>query len=117
MQLSMGGRRMGGAGTDTRMVEPTDFFERRHLAYRAGNEISQLAALPSCSAAMVPTVRTTFFQPSPMFLNAVSFFGSTKPEWTRRSRVPFSTLERMNVTTVSSREPYPTFPACPPFQA
>jgi hypothetical protein len=45
---------------------------------------------------------TTFFQPSLMFLKAVSFFGRTKPEWTRRRRVPFSTLERMNVTTVST---------------
>ena len=55
--------------------------------------------------------------PSLIFLKAVSFFGRTKPEWTRRRRVPFSTLERMNVTTVSSREPYPTLPSCPPFQA
>src|ERR1700726_1839768 len=71
----------------------------------------------SFPSTIAPMFWTTFFQPSLMLLKAVSFFGRTKPEWTRRRRVPFSTLESMNVTTVSSREPYPTFPSCPPFQA
>src|SRR5229473_1128849 len=71
----------------------------------------------TCSPAMAPILGTHFFQPSPIFLKAPSFLGSTKPEWTRRRRVPFSTLERINVTTVSSGEPYPTFPSCPLFQA
>jgi hypothetical protein len=71
----------------------------------------------SCSAATVSSFLKTFGHPSLMFLKAVSFFGAMKPEWTRRRHVPFSTLERTHVTTVSSREPYPTFPSCPPFQA
>jgi hypothetical protein len=37
---------MGRGGTDTSMDESANFFERRYLACRAMNEISQLAALP-----------------------------------------------------------------------
>src|SRR6266704_4814280 len=69
------------------------------------------------SSAISPIMGTTFFHPSLIPLKALSFFGSTKPEWTTRSRVPSSTLASVKVTTVSSREPYPTFPSCPPFQA
>jgi len=47
----------------------------------------------------------TFFQPSLIFLNAVSFSGVTKPEWTRRTRVPSATREKVQATSVSSREP------------
>src|SRR6266849_739310 len=35
-------RRMGRVEADTRVVAPANFFERRHLAYRATNESSQL---------------------------------------------------------------------------
>src|ERR1700681_3624132 len=71
----------------------------------------------TCSPAMAPIVGTHIFQPSPIFLKAPSFLGSTKPEWTRRRRVPFSPLEKKNETTVPGGEPYPTFPSCPLFQA
>src|SRR5271155_3503371 len=70
-----------------------------------------------CSAAMVSILWRTVGHPSLIPLKAMLFFGSAKPEWTKRRRVPFSTLERVHATTVSSRDPYPTFPSCPPFQA
>ena len=49
---------------------------------------------------MVSRLRTTFFHPSLMPLNAVSFLGVMNPEWTRRTRVPVPALERVYVTTV-----------------
>src|SRR6202035_2842978 len=49
------------------------------------------------------TLPTTFLQPSLIFLNAKSFFGFTKPECTRPSLVPPSTLVRVKGTIVSRR--------------
>jgi hypothetical protein len=47
------------------------------------------------SAEMAPILPTTSFQLSLIFLNAESFFGFTKPECTRGSLVPPSTLVRV----------------------
>ena len=47
----------------------------------------------SCPPAMRPMLGTTFFQPLPMVSRADSFLGTTKPEWTRRTRVPSTTGE------------------------
>ena len=40
----------------------------------------------------MPTRFTTVFHPSPMVLKAESLVGATKPECTKRKRVPSSTL-------------------------
>jgi glutathione S-transferase len=48
---------------------------------------------------------TTTFQPSLIPLNAESFLDTTKPEWTRRTRVPLPTRDSVHVTTVSSGAP------------
>ena len=47
-----------------------------------------------CSVAMVSRLRTHFLQDlADVLERRFVFFGKTKPEWTRRTRVPSATLK------------------------
>src|SRR5216683_5654056 len=86
-----------------------DLFPSAHF------RTSMVPIVSGCSPDRAPILPTTFFQPPLMLRNAESFFGVTKPECTRRSLVPPSTLARVQVTMVSRREPYwCALLSCPP---
>src|SRR5258708_33485994 len=92
-----------------------DFIADRAAGAAAGIGLAHCLP-PACSSARAPRSLTTFFQPAPMVVRALSFRGETKPEWTRLRRVPPGTRDRGKGTRVSSGAPYPTLPSCPPFQ-
>ena len=76
-----------------------------HMGGVGGRPVEAARLRQPCSAARASIFARTFVQPLLMFSKADSFFGSTKPEWTRRMRVPVWHRGEERSTTVSSREP------------